>query len=185
MAPQNVRVTPLTASQLEVTWDPPPPESQNGNIQGYKASVSQPSGQAWAPLVCPARSLGLQLAPWPLASPQPSACGACCLRQAWLCHGWEACCWGGDGLCPPLYNPAWGPQVPRGCLSTFFIHSRAFCFSVNFLKTSSHAWDSELFHQNKQVFQFPFQGLCNNSPLPPPPVSADSALRAGSALGTL
>lgn len=38
MAPQNVQVTPLTASQLEVTWDPPPPESQNGNIQGYKAS---------------------------------------------------------------------------------------------------------------------------------------------------
>ncbi|XP_039082013.1 protein sidekick-1 isoform X2 [Hyaena hyaena] len=36
MAPQNVRVTPLTASQLEVTWEPPPPESQNGNIQGYK-----------------------------------------------------------------------------------------------------------------------------------------------------
>lgn len=38
MAPQNIQVTPLTASQLEVTWDPPPPESQNGNIQGYKAS---------------------------------------------------------------------------------------------------------------------------------------------------
>ncbi|XP_059010449.1 protein sidekick-1 isoform X2 [Mustela lutreola] len=36
MAPQNIQVTPLTASQLEVSWDPPPPESQNGNIQGYK-----------------------------------------------------------------------------------------------------------------------------------------------------
>ncbi|XP_025778949.1 protein sidekick-1 [Puma concolor] len=36
MAPQNIQVTPLTASQLEVTWEPPPPESQNGNIQGYK-----------------------------------------------------------------------------------------------------------------------------------------------------
>uniref|UniRef100_A0A667J258 Sidekick cell adhesion molecule 1 n=1 Tax=Lynx canadensis TaxID=61383 RepID=A0A667J258_LYNCA len=36
MAPQNVQVTPLTASQLEVTWEPPPPESQDGNIQGYK-----------------------------------------------------------------------------------------------------------------------------------------------------
>ncbi|XP_012587402.1 PREDICTED: protein sidekick-1 isoform X3 [Condylura cristata] len=36
MAPQNIQVNPLTASQLEVTWDPPPPESQNGNIQGYK-----------------------------------------------------------------------------------------------------------------------------------------------------
>lgn len=41
MAPQNVQVTPLTASQLEVTWDPPPPESQNGNIQGYKARPSR------------------------------------------------------------------------------------------------------------------------------------------------
>ncbi|XP_045680287.1 protein sidekick-1 isoform X1 [Phyllostomus hastatus] len=36
MAPQHVQVNPLTASQLEVTWDPPPPESQNGNVQGYK-----------------------------------------------------------------------------------------------------------------------------------------------------
>ncbi|XP_049758675.1 protein sidekick-1 isoform X3 [Elephas maximus indicus] len=36
MPPQSVQVNPLTASQLEVTWDPPPPESQNGNIQGYK-----------------------------------------------------------------------------------------------------------------------------------------------------
>nr|XP_053782234.1 protein sidekick-1 isoform X3 [Desmodus rotundus] len=36
MAPQHVQVTPLTASQLEVAWDPPPPESQNGNVQGYK-----------------------------------------------------------------------------------------------------------------------------------------------------
>ncbi|XP_047569359.1 protein sidekick-1 isoform X2 [Lutra lutra] len=36
MAPQNIQVTPLTASQLEVSWDPPPLESQNGNIQGYK-----------------------------------------------------------------------------------------------------------------------------------------------------
>ncbi|XP_060029207.1 protein sidekick-1 [Erinaceus europaeus] len=35
-APQKVQVSPLTASQLEVTWEPPPPESQNGNIQGYK-----------------------------------------------------------------------------------------------------------------------------------------------------
>ncbi|GAB5582647.1 protein sidekick-1 isoform X1 [Prionailurus iriomotensis] len=41
MAPQNVQVTPLTASQLEVTWEPPPPESQNGNIQGYKAMLSR------------------------------------------------------------------------------------------------------------------------------------------------
>uniref|UniRef100_A0A8C6E6Y3 Sidekick cell adhesion molecule 1 n=1 Tax=Moschus moschiferus TaxID=68415 RepID=A0A8C6E6Y3_MOSMO len=35
-APQRVQVNPLTASQLEVAWEPPPPESQNGNIQGYK-----------------------------------------------------------------------------------------------------------------------------------------------------
>uniref|UniRef100_A0A4W2C8V6 Uncharacterized protein n=1 Tax=Bos indicus x Bos taurus TaxID=30522 RepID=A0A4W2C8V6_BOBOX len=35
-APQRVHVNPLTASQLEVAWEPPPPESQNGIIQGYK-----------------------------------------------------------------------------------------------------------------------------------------------------
>ncbi|XP_078096275.1 protein sidekick-1 [Mustelus asterias] len=34
--PQNVKVHPLTATQLEITWDPPPVESQNGKIQGYK-----------------------------------------------------------------------------------------------------------------------------------------------------
>lgn len=41
VAPQRIQVNPLTASQLEVTWDPPPPESQNGNIQGYKARRSR------------------------------------------------------------------------------------------------------------------------------------------------
>lgn len=41
MAPQNVQVNPLTASQLEVTWDPPPAGSQNGNVQGYKAMRSR------------------------------------------------------------------------------------------------------------------------------------------------
>lgn len=41
MAPQNVQVNPLTASQLEVAWDPPPPGSQNGNVQGYKAMCSR------------------------------------------------------------------------------------------------------------------------------------------------
>ncbi|XP_037669666.1 protein sidekick-1 isoform X2 [Choloepus didactylus] len=45
MAPQNVQVNPLTASQLEVTWDPPPPESQNGNIQGYKIYYWEADGQ--------------------------------------------------------------------------------------------------------------------------------------------
>ncbi|XP_066129570.1 protein sidekick-1 [Saccopteryx bilineata] len=45
MAPQNVQVSPLTASQLEVTWDPPPPESQNGNVQGYKVYYWEASSQ--------------------------------------------------------------------------------------------------------------------------------------------
>uniref|UniRef100_A0A8C8SF52 Sidekick cell adhesion molecule 1 n=1 Tax=Pelusios castaneus TaxID=367368 RepID=A0A8C8SF52_9SAUR len=36
MAPQNIQVNAVTASQLEITWDPPPVDSQNGNIQGYK-----------------------------------------------------------------------------------------------------------------------------------------------------
>ncbi|XP_069762286.1 protein sidekick-1 isoform X2 [Narcine bancroftii] len=34
--PQDVRVRPLTATQLEIGWDPPPAEAQNGKIQGYK-----------------------------------------------------------------------------------------------------------------------------------------------------
>uniref|UniRef100_A0A803SQ68 Sidekick cell adhesion molecule 1 n=1 Tax=Anolis carolinensis TaxID=28377 RepID=A0A803SQ68_ANOCA len=36
MPPQNIQINALSASQLEVTWDPPPVDSQNGNIQGYK-----------------------------------------------------------------------------------------------------------------------------------------------------
>ncbi|XP_066498621.1 protein sidekick-2 [Hoplias malabaricus] len=35
-APQNVAVQSSTATQLDVTWDPPPLEAQNGDIQGYK-----------------------------------------------------------------------------------------------------------------------------------------------------
>lgn len=35
-APQNVAVKAATATQLDVTWEPPPTESQNGDIQGYK-----------------------------------------------------------------------------------------------------------------------------------------------------
>ncbi|KAM9371192.1 protein sidekick-2 [Phaethornis superciliosus] len=35
-APQKVAVQAATATQLDVTWEPPPPESQNGDIQGYK-----------------------------------------------------------------------------------------------------------------------------------------------------
>uniref|UniRef100_UPI00398E8C7C protein sidekick-1 isoform X2 n=1 Tax=Pristiophorus japonicus TaxID=55135 RepID=UPI00398E8C7C len=34
--PQDVKVQPLTATQLEVMWDPPPAEAQNGKVQGYK-----------------------------------------------------------------------------------------------------------------------------------------------------
>ncbi|XP_067858995.1 protein sidekick-1 isoform X2 [Heptranchias perlo] len=34
--PQDVNVQALTATQLEVTWEPPPIETQNGKIQGYK-----------------------------------------------------------------------------------------------------------------------------------------------------
>lgn len=35
-APRNVVVHGTTATQLDVTWEPPPLDSQNGNIQGYK-----------------------------------------------------------------------------------------------------------------------------------------------------
>ncbi|KAF1648541.1 Protein sidekick-2, partial [Aptenodytes patagonicus] len=35
-APQNVAVQAATATQLDVTWEPPPAETQNGDIQGYK-----------------------------------------------------------------------------------------------------------------------------------------------------
>ncbi|KAG8564833.1 hypothetical protein GDO81_012588 [Engystomops pustulosus] len=34
--PQNVAIQTATAVQLDVTWDPPPLEAQNGDIQGYK-----------------------------------------------------------------------------------------------------------------------------------------------------
>lgn len=37
--PRNVAVHGATATQLDVTWDPPPPESQNGDIQGYKVQA--------------------------------------------------------------------------------------------------------------------------------------------------
>lgn len=35
-APRHVAVHSPTATQLDVTWEPPPLESQNGDIQGYK-----------------------------------------------------------------------------------------------------------------------------------------------------
>ncbi|XP_035389365.1 protein sidekick-2 isoform X2 [Electrophorus electricus] len=34
--PQNVAIQSATATQLDVTWDPPPLDTQNGDIQGYK-----------------------------------------------------------------------------------------------------------------------------------------------------
>uniref|UniRef100_A0A7N8X091 Sidekick cell adhesion molecule 2b n=1 Tax=Mastacembelus armatus TaxID=205130 RepID=A0A7N8X091_9TELE len=34
--PQNVVIQSATATQLDVTWDPPPVDAQNGDIQGYK-----------------------------------------------------------------------------------------------------------------------------------------------------
>ncbi|XP_035260908.1 protein sidekick-1 isoform X3 [Anguilla anguilla] len=34
--PQNIKVNSLSSTQLEVVWEPPPVETQNGNIQGYK-----------------------------------------------------------------------------------------------------------------------------------------------------
>lgn len=35
-APRSVAVHGATATQLDVTWEPPPLENQNGDIQGYK-----------------------------------------------------------------------------------------------------------------------------------------------------
>ncbi|XP_053197128.1 protein sidekick-2 [Scomber japonicus] len=34
--PQNVVIQSSTATQLDVTWEPPPVDAQNGDIQGYK-----------------------------------------------------------------------------------------------------------------------------------------------------
>ncbi|XP_028979648.1 protein sidekick-2 isoform X3 [Esox lucius] len=34
--PQNVAIQSSTATQLDITWDPPPVDAQNGDIQGYK-----------------------------------------------------------------------------------------------------------------------------------------------------
>lgn len=38
--PQNVAIQSATATQLDVTWDPPPVAAQNGDIQGYKVRFS-------------------------------------------------------------------------------------------------------------------------------------------------
>lgn len=40
--PLNVMVQSSTATQLDVTWDPPPLDAQNGDIQGYKVSIIRP-----------------------------------------------------------------------------------------------------------------------------------------------
>ncbi|XP_048349553.1 protein sidekick-1 isoform X2 [Sphaerodactylus townsendi] len=45
MPPQNVQINALSASQLEVTWEPPPVDSQNGNIQGYKVCYWEADSQ--------------------------------------------------------------------------------------------------------------------------------------------
>lgn len=37
--PQNVAIQSSTATQLDVSWDPPPLDAQNGDIQGYKVSI--------------------------------------------------------------------------------------------------------------------------------------------------
>ncbi|KAI7810703.1 putative protein sidekick-1 [Triplophysa rosa] len=36
VAPQNIQVKAVSSSQLDVEWQPPPVETQNGNIHGYK-----------------------------------------------------------------------------------------------------------------------------------------------------
>lgn len=38
MAPQSIRVSAASPSSLEVTWNTPPLETQNGLIQGYKVT---------------------------------------------------------------------------------------------------------------------------------------------------
>lgn len=42
VAPQNIQVNTVSATQLEVQWEPPPLETQNGIIQGYKVRTSPP-----------------------------------------------------------------------------------------------------------------------------------------------
>lgn len=94
MAPQNVQVTALTASQLEVTWDPPPPESQNGNIQGYKASSHALWALSSSSLCAQALRLWLHTVYTAgLLRPQPHRhsieVGRICLQQAWWEQPWD------------------------------------------------------------------------------------------------
>ncbi len=39
VAPQNIQIKSVSSSQLDVEWQPPPVETQNGNIQGYKVMI--------------------------------------------------------------------------------------------------------------------------------------------------
>lgn len=39
--PRNVAIQSATATQLDVTWEPPPVDAQNGDIQGYKVNLKQ------------------------------------------------------------------------------------------------------------------------------------------------
>ncbi|KAI1884631.1 hypothetical protein AGOR_G00228370 [Albula goreensis] len=45
LAPQNIQVNTLSSTQLEVLWEAPPLETQNGNIQGYKIHYWEEDGQ--------------------------------------------------------------------------------------------------------------------------------------------
>ncbi|KAA0722521.1 Protein sidekick-1 [Triplophysa tibetana] len=40
VAPQNIQVKAVSSSQLDVEWQPPPVETQNGNIHGYKVTCN-------------------------------------------------------------------------------------------------------------------------------------------------
>ncbi|MED6244540.1 Protein sidekick-1, partial [Ataeniobius toweri] len=43
VAPQSIKVSAVSSSSLEVTWDMPPLETQNGLIQGYKVTPRKTS----------------------------------------------------------------------------------------------------------------------------------------------
>ncbi|KAM8822027.1 protein sidekick-1-like [Synchiropus picturatus] len=45
VAPQSISVSPVSPSVMEVSWDTPPPETQNGHIQGYKLHYWQKNRQ--------------------------------------------------------------------------------------------------------------------------------------------
>lgn len=36
MSPEDIRCSPLTSTSLQISWQPPPENHQNGIIQGYK-----------------------------------------------------------------------------------------------------------------------------------------------------